>query len=42
MATTHGGHVGYISQPLTGEDKYWAENRAVEFFQLLHQNNNGL
>jgi len=29
-----GGHVAFISSARTGEDRFWAENRMVEFFQL--------
>lgn len=35
LATDHGGHVGYVGEPGRGEDRYWCENRAVEFFRLL-------
>lgn len=30
----HGGHVGFIGKT-KGEDRYWAENRALEFFSLV-------
>ena len=35
LATEHGGHVGYIGEEVQGEDRFWVENRAVEFFRLL-------
>lgn len=38
IATRRGGHVAFISSGKfagkPGEDRFWAENRAVEFFQL--------
>ena len=33
LATERGGHVAFISAN-TNEDRFWAENRAVEFFEL--------
>jgi len=33
LATERGGHVAFISSK-TNEDRFWAENRAVEFFEL--------
>ena len=33
VATERGGHVAFISSS-TDEDRFWAENRVVEFFQL--------
>jgi predicted alpha/beta-fold hydrolase len=38
LATEHGGHVGFVAADTEGEDRFWAENRAVEFCTLLHQN----
>lgn len=35
LATDQGGHVGYVGEPSSKEDLFWAENRAVEFFQKL-------
>jgi hypothetical protein len=35
VATERGGHVAFISSR-TDEDRFWAENRAVEFFQLAN------
>ena len=34
IATPKGGHVAFISRGESGADRFWAENRAVEFFQL--------
>jgi hypothetical protein len=36
LAPARGGHVAFIARPTGGEDRYWAENRVVEFFQLLN------
>jgi predicted alpha/beta-fold hydrolase len=33
VATEHGGHVAFISS-MKNEDRFWAENRAIEFFQM--------
>ncbi|MFN2454056.1 MAG: YheT family hydrolase [Pyrinomonadaceae bacterium] len=37
LAPPHGGHVGFLSNAFAqnGEDRYWAENRAVEFCRLI-------
>jgi predicted alpha/beta-fold hydrolase len=34
LATRQGGHVAFVSSMIAGEDRFWAENRAVEFFRL--------
>jgi hypothetical protein len=34
-APKHGGHVAFCGQRQDGEDRAWAENRAVEFCQTL-------
>lgn len=34
MATERGGHVAFLSAN-TGEDRFWAENRVVEFCELI-------
>ena len=35
IATDRGGHVAFISSKQSGdEDRFWAENRAIEFFQM--------
>lgn len=31
VAPQHGGHCGFIQRSTPGEDRYWAENRLVEF-----------
>jgi hypothetical protein len=31
IAPTHGGHCGFIQRRTPGEDRYWAENRLVDF-----------
>ena len=36
VATKRGGHVAFVSSR-TDEDRFWAENRAVEFFTLAQQ-----
>lgn len=35
LAPPHGGHVGFLADRTPGEDRFWAENRMVEFFRLL-------
>ncbi len=35
IAPRHGGHVGFYGRRQYDEDRYWAENRAVEFCALL-------
>lgn len=40
LLTSRGGHVGFVannSGPSRGEDRFWAENRVVEFCQLVDQ-----
>ena len=34
MATKKGGHVAFVSAQTDDEDRFWAENRAIEFFKL--------
>ena len=38
LAPPHGGHMGFLSAREENEDRYWVENRAIEFFKLLHEN----
>jgi len=38
LAPPRGGHVGFLSTGGHHEDQYWAENRAVEFCQLIEEN----
>lgn len=33
----HGGHLGFLAAETEGEDRFWAENRVVEFCKLLHE-----
>lgn len=37
LATDDGGHVGYVGEKNANanEDRFWVENRAIEFFRLL-------
>jgi predicted alpha/beta-fold hydrolase len=35
VAPRYGGHVGFVGRRKPDEDRYWAENRAVEFCALL-------
>lgn len=37
VKTAKGGHVAFISAKRNGEDRFWAENRAVEFCNLVEQ-----
>ncbi|MGB9180164.1 MAG: alpha/beta fold hydrolase [Pyrinomonadaceae bacterium] len=38
LAPEHGGHVGFLSDGATGaEDRFWAENRVVQFCKLLDE-----
>ncbi|MDT4968822.1 MAG: uncharacterized protein QOJ64_3559 [Acidobacteriota bacterium] len=37
LAPENGGHVGFLSAETNGEDRFWVENRAVEFCKLIHQ-----
>lgn len=38
LAPEHGGHVGFIGADTSGEDRFWMENRVVEFCKLVHKN----
>ena len=35
VITRRGGHVGFLSDRVYAEDRHWAENRLVEFFNML-------
>ena len=35
LAPARGGHVGFVAHEANGEDRFWAENRIVEFCQLI-------
>lgn len=37
VPTERGGHVAFIASKTNGEDRFWAENRAVEFCNLVEQ-----
>jgi predicted alpha/beta-fold hydrolase len=37
VLTRRGGHVGFLSDRAEGEDRHWAENRVVEFFNRLRE-----
>jgi uncharacterized protein len=37
IATDQGGHVAFISSKRAAEDRFWAENRAIEFFQMAEK-----
>lgn len=36
LATGTGGHVGFVAAEAQGEDRFWAENRVVQFCRLIH------
>lgn len=42
VTTERGGHVAFVSSATTDEDRFWAENRAVEYFQLANANAEGV
>lgn len=33
----HGGHLGFVSADTKSEDRFWSENRVVEFCRLVNQ-----
>jgi predicted alpha/beta-fold hydrolase len=37
LAPENGGHVGFIGARTNGEDRFWMENRIVEFCKLIHK-----
>jgi len=37
LAPPHGGHVGFVAADTEMEDRFWAENRVVEFFRLVNE-----
>jgi predicted alpha/beta-fold hydrolase len=37
LAPQHGGHVGFVASETDGEDRFWAENRLMEFCRLMVQ-----
>ena len=38
LAPNDGGHVGFVADHVNEQDRFWAENRIVEFCQLINQN----
>ena len=40
-ATQRGGHVAFLSANSQDEDRFWAENRLIEFCQVIAENVNG-
>ena len=42
IGTVNGGHVAFVSSKSSGEDRFWAENRAVEFFRLANESRSEL
>lgn len=41
VASTHGGHCGFLQRPCPHEDMYWAENRIVEFVMAHEREKKG-
>jgi predicted alpha/beta-fold hydrolase len=37
LAPEHGGHLGFVAADTTGEDRFWSENRVVEFCKLVDE-----
>lgn len=37
LAPENGGHVGFVSAETNGEDRFWMENRVVEFCKLVQK-----
>lgn len=37
LTTPNGGHVGFVAADTQGEDRFWAENRVVEFCKLVNK-----
>ena len=37
LAPEHGGHVGFLGAAANGEDRFWVENRAIEFCKLVNE-----
>ena len=34
LTPQHGGHCGFVGRRVAGEDRYWAENRVMEFARM--------
>ena len=41
IAPEHGGHVGFIAADTHGEDRFWSENRVVQFCKLIDSARDG-
>ncbi len=41
LAPQHGGHLGFVAAEAEGEDRFWAENRVVEFCRLMQEQQRG-
>ncbi len=41
LAPPYGGHVAFITDEAVGEDRFWAENRIVEFCRLVYDADDG-
>ncbi len=37
IAPEHGGHTGFVAAATRGEDRFWAENRVVQFCKLIDE-----
>ncbi|HEX7999462.1 MAG TPA: alpha/beta fold hydrolase [Pyrinomonadaceae bacterium] len=37
IAPEHGGHTGFVAEATRGEDRFWAENRVVQFCKLIDE-----
>lgn len=37
LAPEHGGHVGFVAADTRGEDRFWSENRIVQFCKLIDE-----
>jgi hypothetical protein len=41
LAPARGGHVGFVGGQTSGEDRFWAENRLVEFCRRINERDKG-
>lgn len=37
LSPEHGGHLGFVGADTNGEDRFWSENRVVEFCKLIYE-----
>lgn len=37
LSPEHGGHVGFVGADTHGEDRFWAENRVIQFCKLIDE-----